>query len=110
MKRRDFLTATSLALAGLPLLRAGVLRAADVRAATQPFNYAALKGRARAMAERTYSPAPAHIPKAVSKLDWDQFQSIRYLPEHALWADDALRFRLQFFHLGMQFEKSVRLN
>jgi len=114
MKRRDLLTATAWALAGLPLLRSGLLSAANapsaVRGATEPFDYARLKGRARAMAERAYAPAAQHIPKAVAKLGWDQLQSIRYLPERALWAGDALRFRVQFFHLGMQFEKSVRMH
>ena len=42
--------------------------------------------------------------------DWDAFQSIRFRPERALWAGDALKFQLQFFHLGMQFQRAVRMH
>ena len=51
------------------------------------------------------------VPPSIAHLDWDQFQSIRFRPERALWAGDALSVsQLQFFHLGMQFRRAVRMH
>ena len=42
-------------------------------------------------------------------LDWDQYQAIRFRPEHALWADGDGRFKARFFHLGLYFRHPVRI-
>lgn len=103
MKRREFLHASAAAVAVSTLPRASA-------AAANRFDYAALKGEARALAEKPYVEPPKAVPPSVADLDWDQFQSIRFLPEHALWAKQSLGFELQFFHLGMQFRRAVRMH
>lgn len=75
----------------------------------QPFDFAALKGQARALAAKAYEPPKDTIPPSVSKLDWDQYQSIQFRGDHALWADEKLRFQAKFFHLGLFFKKPVRM-
>lgn len=111
MKRREWLKTSTLALAGLPLLDRVPALARDLASAThERFDYAALKGRARALAGRPYAP-PAHaIPSSISALTWDQFQAIRFRPDHALWSDARLGFRIEFFHLGMQFRRPVSMH
>jgi glucans biosynthesis protein len=76
----------------------------------QPFDYAWLKGRARALAGKAYEPSKKPIPDAVKNLDWDQFQAIRYRANHALWATEHPQFQVRFFHLGLFFLSAVRMH
>ena len=78
--------------------------------APQPFDLAWIKGQARWLASNLYAPSPKDsLPPALAKLSYDQYQSLRFRPDHALWADDGYAFRLQFFHVGRSFTQSVRL-
>ncbi len=111
MSRRELLkllaalTATGIVPASL---RTAVAAAPD--APPEPFDYAALKGRARALAATPYRPASRSLPPEVKALDWDRYQSIHYRPEHALWASEGRAFTARFFHLGLFFEDPVRIH
>ncbi|HVQ05158.1 MAG TPA: glucan biosynthesis protein D [Burkholderiaceae bacterium] len=115
MRRRAFArSAAALAAIGLPV---STLLAADGRPAPlkklgspQPFDYAVLKGRARALAGRAYQAPAGTLPAEVKALDYDQHQSISYRADHALWADGRGRFRAKFFHLGMFANVPVRMH
>jgi glucans biosynthesis protein len=114
MHRREFLRAfAALTALGLPL--PGLFAAgptATVRrplGPPQPFDYAWLKGQARALASGTYAPPTSHIPEVVKALNWDQYQAIRYRADHALWAQDRRRFQVRFFHLGLYYQSPVRM-
>jgi glucans biosynthesis protein len=110
MLRRDFLkSAVAIAAAGLPT-RAVFASSSKSPADPQPFDYAWLKGHARALAGMAYVPPPRDLPKALENLTYDQFQSIRLRPEHALWADKNLNFRIEFFHLGYSYREAVRIH
>jgi periplasmic glucans biosynthesis protein len=74
------------------------------------FDYAALKGRARTLAAAPYEAPVNRLPAEVKKLDWDRYQSIRFQPQHALWAADRTRFTVRFFHMGLFFELPVRIH
>src|SRR5215468_7397240 len=110
MRRRDVLRAfAALSTAGLLLpgrFAAGLATTTMLSPLGQPqaFDYAWLKGQARALANAVYQPPVSHIPEAVQALDWDQYQAIRYRPDHALWAQDRRRFQVQFFHLGLYYK------
>jgi len=115
MQRRDLLKASAaLALAGFPAAPLFAAARSPSRLKTldqaQPFNYAWLKGRARAMASRPYQAPPNNVPPQVKALDWDQYQSIVYRKDHAMWANDDLRFQVKFFHLGMYATQSVKIH
>lgn len=75
----------------------------------QPFDLAWLKGHARALAGKPYQAPTNQLPAAVAALNWDQYQAIRFKPEHALWADDKRRFKLELFHLGLFFKRPVQM-
>ncbi len=119
MQRRGFLLngATFLATATTFETFENIGRAADKTSAgglktlgaPQTFDYAGLKGIARSLAEAPYKPLEGKIPPAIAKLDWDQWQSISFRQEHALWANDDLPFRVRFFHLGFRATKPVRM-
>jgi len=105
MNRREWLSTSALALAALPLA-AHLQESSD----DTPFSYAWLKGKARSLAAQPYTPPAEHDQPALTKLSWDQYQSIGFRPEHALWADAALNFRIQFFHLGLHYRRPVRIH
>jgi glucans biosynthesis protein len=100
MRRRDFLESTLLLSA---------LSTADFAAAATTFDYAALKGRAQALAEAPYRPPEKLAPQFLRDLTYDQYQAIRFRHDHALWAQSQCAFRLEFFHCGRGFKEPVTL-
>jgi glucans biosynthesis protein len=100
MRRRDFLQSAVLLSA---------LSTADLRAAAAPFDYATLKGRARALAGAPYRPPEKLAPQFLRELTYDQYQAIGFRHDHALWAQSQSAFRLEFFHCGRGFKEPVEL-
>jgi glucans biosynthesis protein len=113
-KRRHFLRSlgrgAALATAGsLGLSWTETFAALKPLGRPQPFDFAALKGQARALSAAPYVARPDRLPASVAALDWDQYQSMQFRSDHALWADQDARFRAKFFHLGLFFKKPVRM-
>ena len=96
---------------GMALLHASRALAAPVQhaGAPQPFDYAWLKGQARARAAVPYHPPEETLPASLKHLDWDQYQAIGFRSDHALWAGKHLPFEIGFFHLGLNFKTPVRM-
>jgi glucans biosynthesis protein len=115
MQRRDFLRNASLALSAFGLPAATAFAASPAQhglrrlGSAEPFDFAVLKGQARALSLSPYQSPRRELPAAVKALDWDQYQSIRYRQDHALWADQSGRFQAKFFHLGLYFHTPVRM-
>ena len=114
MHRRQFLASSSAALVALGLPLPSRLLAAPIPGIAsgppQPFDFARLKGRARALGAAAYIVPERKLPPAIAALDWDHYQSIRYRKDHALWAGDDTRFMAQFFHPGLFFKLPVRMH
>lgn len=107
LRRRDLLKSSLL----LPLLNSSALSAAE-SIATGParaFDYAGLKGQARALAGRAYKAPAMTAPQVLRDLTYDQYQAIRFRREKALWFSDNRGFRLEFFHLGRGFREPVQM-
>ena len=68
-----------------------------------------LTARARRLAAAPYQPPGDDLPPALAGLDYDQYRSIRFRPEAALWKG-AARFELQLFHPGFIHREPVRLH
>ena len=115
MSRRRFLRADAAALAMTapwPWRLTGAEGQAGsikLRGTPQPFDYARLKGLARTMAAKPYELPVDQLPPPIARLDWDQWQAIRFRDDHSLWASDGLRFQVRFFHLGYRVLKPVRM-
>jgi glucans biosynthesis protein len=109
LRRRDFLQSAAL-LSTLSV--SGLASAAEqaFRGPARPFDYAVLKGQARALASKAYAPPTKLAPKALEDMTYDEYQSIRFKREDALWADMAGNFRLEFFHMGRGFKEPVRMH
>ena len=109
----------AMGLAGGQLVRNGGALAAQAPAVAaqtptpsaqaQPFDFAWLKGQAHWLAGNAYQASRDTLPPAMAKLGYDQYQSIRFRGDHALWADAGLAFRLQFFHVGRNFTEPVHV-
>jgi glucans biosynthesis protein len=88
---------------------APTLVAATGTGPAKPFDYAWLKGQARALAGTPFQPSKDVLPPAMVSLGYDQYQSLRFRTDHSLWGDTGLDFRLQFFHVGRGFSQAVHL-
>jgi periplasmic glucans biosynthesis protein len=75
----------------------------------KPFDFAWLKGQARFLASNPYQASKDVLPPAMATLSYDQYQSLRFRSEHALWGDAGLMFRLQFFPVGRGFSQAVHM-
>jgi len=113
MSRREFLrsSAALLTAAGTEWLLTGAAAPAHgpSEGPTAPFDYARLKGLARARAGQPYVAAAKRLPPAIASLDWDHWQAIRYRDERSLWAEEGLRFQVRFAHPGYVLDKPVRM-
>ncbi len=111
-KRRAFLEASLawafLSLTGLPATSraASPLRFGPAKA----FSFDALKQRARMLAARAYAAPPRPAPDVTAKIDYAAHGQIRFLPEAALAAEGPGNFPATFFHLGMFFQKAVKMH
>ncbi|MEO7207449.1 MAG: glucan biosynthesis protein D [Steroidobacteraceae bacterium] len=76
----------------------------------KPFDYAWLKGQARFLASSAYQTSKDVLPASMAALSYDQYQSLRFRSDAALWGNAGLPFRLQFFHVGRSFAQAVHVH
>ncbi|HEX9451239.1 MAG TPA: glucan biosynthesis protein D [Burkholderiales bacterium] len=111
-KRRVVLQATlavsALSLLGLPLQSRG---ATALRfGPPQPFSFDRLKQRARAMAATAHVSPPRPAPDITAKIDYAAHGQIKFRADTALAAEGPGHFPVTFFHLGMFFQKAVKMH
>ena len=82
-------------------------RPAQTIGKAQVFDYAWLKGQARALAEQDYVDHEGEMPEQLKSLSWDDYQQLRYDKKHALWRDTDALFRGELFHLGLYFQTPI---
>jgi periplasmic glucans biosynthesis protein len=75
----------------------------------EPFQFEALKSRARDTASKPYVSPPRPSPDIVSKIDYSIHGTLRYKVGQALNTEGPGNFPVTFFHLGQYFQKSVRM-
>jgi glucans biosynthesis protein len=114
MIARRSLLKSALGLAAAPLTLANAAPAGgpssvSANGPAQPFDFAWLKGQAHYLASNVYQESKDALPPSMSKLSYDQYQSIRFRTDHSLWGDAGSAFRLQFFHVGRTFNAPVHL-
>ena len=86
------------------------LLAALVPAAALGFGFDEVAHRAQQLAAAPYRPQKIDLPKELQGIDYDHFRDIRFRPDRALWRDAKLPFEVAFFHLGLYFDRPVRIN
>jgi glucans biosynthesis protein len=115
LRRREILkTAVVLATGQLSSLNLAAAPGGPPGAATgngpaKAFDYAWLKGQAHFLASNAFQPSTDVLPAVMARLNYDQYQSLRFHTDRSLWQGSGLEFRLQFFHAGRGFSQPVRL-
>jgi len=74
------------------------------------FSFESVMARALALALVPYKEPRGQIPEFLLKMSYDDWRDIRFKPEKALWRDQELPFEVQFFHPGLFYDRSVRVN
>jgi len=80
------------------------------RGAAAAFGLEEVAGRARKLAEEPYRDPKGQVPDWLLKITYDQWRDIRFRPERALWRDRRSPFRVQFFHPGLYYDRTVKVN
>lgn len=78
--------------------------------ASTPFDASTVRRIAQELSRKPYQPPETNLPTVVSKLSWDQWRSIRFQKDRALWRNDNLPFRVELIHRGYLFEQKVEIN
>lgn len=73
------------------------------------FDYAWLKGRAKALSQAPHVSHAGELPKAIQNLTWDQYMQLTFNTEHALWKNGPALFWAELFHLGLFFKTPVTI-
>ena len=107
MHRRDLIRAGIC----LPLLAATPLASVLALAATPglAFDEETVPRLARALAAKAYQRPDETLTPSLKRLGYDQYRSLRYAPERALWRDGGA-FQAQFFHRGFLFKQRVEMH
>lgn len=104
--RRSLVHSLLASAAAAPLLSAGAL---GQPAPATRFRYADVVRRAQELSNGPYNPRTAQLPDVLKNMGFDEYRSIRFRPEKALFGADA-PFRLHLFHVGYLFQQPVTVN
>src|SRR5262245_9579241 len=74
------------------------------------FDLDSVADQARALAEAGWHEPKGQVPDWLLKITYDQWRDIRFRPDHSLWQDRRLPFRVQFFHPGLYYNRTVAVN
>jgi glucans biosynthesis protein len=85
-------------------------RAQAAEPAEAPFTPSTVRELARALAAKAYQPPDQTLPDALKNLTYDQYRSLRFLPDHALWRGEKRGFEAQFFHRGFFYKDRIEIH
>lgn len=103
LTRRSFLaSASALALSGLHA-------PARATAPETPFDRDRVIAIAQDLASRRYVPRP-QVPQDWLDLSYEQYKSIWFRHDRALWHDSARPYEVDFFHPGLYFPRPVQID
>ncbi len=74
------------------------------------FGLAFVSHKAQDLASKPFEEPKDSVPEELMKLSYDQWRDIRFRSEKALWQEDNLPFSVQFFHLGMFYNRAVQIH
>ena len=67
--------------------------------------------RARELSQQAfYPPSTSAVPDWLGKISYDEWRTMRYRPEQAIWREQGLPFQAQFFHPGLFYNRTVAVN
>lgn len=75
----------------------------------RPFDATLVRAAARELALKPFKQPDKSLPADLKNINYDQYRSIRYRPDRALWRGEGLPFQVEFFHRGFIFEDQVEI-
>lgn len=75
-----------------------------------PFDAAMVRELARDRARQPYQTPRNKLPPSLADIDYDQYRTLRFIPDQALWRDENSQFEVQFFHPGFLFKEPVTIH
>ncbi|MEJ5156029.1 glucan biosynthesis protein G [Gluconobacter wancherniae] len=75
-----------------------------------PFDDKTVRNIAQALSKKSYAGPSQDMPSAIANMDFDQFRSIAYNPDKALWHNDKLAFDVEFFPRGFLYKPRIGMN
>ncbi|MHA6265076.1 glucan biosynthesis protein [Arenibacterium sp. CAU 1754] len=100
LSRRTFLASTS---------AAALLAATPGAASAQAFSHDTVVEQARRRAADLYQPRP-EVPQAWRDLTYEQYKSIWFRHDAALWRGSDTPYEVDFFHPGLYFPRAIHVN
>jgi len=79
-------------------------------APAEPFGFDDVRARAAALAAEDYKDPRGVVPDWLLQINYDQWRDIRFRADQAVWANDKLPFTVQFFHPGLFYDRTVKVN
>ena len=80
---------------------------ADTAGAPYPFNFDTLLAEAKRRAAMPYTPQHSTLPAGLDKLSPEQYRSIRFNPDAAIWRKERLPFRLELLRAGLNLQTTT---
>jgi glucans biosynthesis protein len=74
------------------------------------FDFDYVANRARLLAVTPMKSSDTKLPKELQDLSYDQLRDIRFKQDRATWRDAKLHFEVALFHLGLHFDRPVKIN
>jgi periplasmic glucans biosynthesis protein len=112
LSRRALLVSIAAASGACLVARAGAQTDAPPPAAAPPapFGYQDVVKRARDLAAAPFESSIPPLPDGLANLDFDGWRDIRFKSDKPLLGQEGANFRLELFHLGHLYKRSVVVN
>jgi glucans biosynthesis protein len=78
--------------------------------AARAFDLDDVAKKAEAQARQAFRDPAGEVPVWLREVSYDQWRDIRFRPDLALWRDLKLPFQVQFFHPGLYYDRTVKVN
>ena len=66
--------------------------------------------KAQRLSSAAYEDPRGKMPQWLLDITYDQMRDIRFIPDKSHWRKENLPFELQFFHAGLYFDRTVKIN
>ncbi len=71
------------------------------------FNFSDIEKEAETLAKNQYSPEESVLPDSIRKMTYNQYANMWLKPEHILWQNDNLHYKVTFFPQGYIYDKGI---